>query len=689
MGLRMILTERQKDILSLFLTNQTVTVKEIEDRINISRRTVYREFNDLRDILKAQNIELVNEKHQYFLAGKKEDLAKLDSLLQKTPKQMSMGVEERENALAVLLLLADAPQKIITFALDLNVSEATVQNDLANVKKSLAKYKIKLVRTPGVGVKIETDEYQRRQILVGILLNEINDYEFFHYLNHDQTQNSNFFLSLFSRNDLVQTRDWLRQVVFNEINLDSDHQIIELILTFLVTLKRVAAGYKIETNLKASPGSLKYEGLVYKVLALVTAKEKLKIGQADIIYLANKLMACDNTHVNLHYDNDSDLETSIKVKRLVNNVSEKIHWNFQKNPNFVSRLSKHIIGLLQHRVTPLPNTNIETLSGLSHRFNNLYQAIQSAWKEDFSDEVITKSEMQLLLLYFANEYTSTKRKQNLNALVICENGIGTSAILKSRLRQELPEIKQIKISKVADLADLNLQDYDVILSTLELRGFSRKYQLVSPLLLDDEISRIKNYLKDYEEKFPLASPSVVKGKAQNKHTAQQLSAISIGTLFCNELVNSIKVQKLVNNSSDLIAVIQECLAHNKEMVRQQAPIAKKILQRINLAPVGIPNSNLALLHTSSSEVKRCSFMVFDLDNEISLEAMDHTKIEVKRVLLMLGPSELSEAEQSVMSMISSMIIMNDTNFKLFTKGTQEEIKNAIASQYLQDLKAEL
>ena len=122
------------------------------------------------------------------------------------------------------------------------------------------------------------------------------------------------------------------------------------------------------------------------------------------------------------------------------------------------------------------------------------------------------------------------------------------------------------------------------------------------------------------------------------------------------------------------------------IIKNQLPVAKKLIERIKLAPVGIPNSNLALLHTSNNEITRCSFTIFDLDNEINLPAMDHNEIQVKRILLMLGPEDISDPERKVMSLISSMIIMNDANLHLFENGNQEEIKNAIASQFLTELR---
>ncbi|WP_269146572.1 PTS sugar transporter subunit IIA [Lactobacillus crispatus] len=144
------------------------------------------------------------------------------------------------------------------------------------------------------------------------------------------------------------------------------------------------------------------------------------------------------------------------------------------------------------------------------------------------------------------------------------------------------------------------------------------------------------------------------------------------------------------NSQDLIAVIQECLAHSDStLIRKQMPVAKNLLKRVRMAPVGIPNSHIALLHTRSPEITRCSFTMFDLDNEISLQSMDHDTIQVKRVLLMLAPDNLTAPEQRVMSTISSMIIMSSQNLDLFTNGSQKEIKEAIAALFLQDLKDRL
>lgn len=209
-------------------------------------------------------------------------------------------------------------------------------------------------------------------------------------------------------------------------------------------------------------------------------------------------------------------------------------------------------------------------------------------------------------------------------------------------------------------------------------------------MLDDEIERIREYLKRYEQKYPQTMTPQVDTVQKQDHSAEDLAHLSIGTLFCSELVNGIKIQRLEYNSQDLIAVIQECLAHSDPtLIHKQLPVAKNLLKRVRMAPVGIPNSHIALLHTRSAEITRCSFTMFDLDNPINLQSMDHDTIQVKRILLMLAPDNLSDSEQQLMSMVSSLIIMSDNNLNLFTNGNQDQIKNVIADLFLNEISKSL
>lgn len=681
------ISDRQKQLLATIMSNsEGVSIKELQQSLGVSRRTIYREFEDIKPLLAKRGVAIIADRKQYNLEGNNQELAKLRQLTKEVDSKLPMSVEQRESAETCLLLVKNEPQKIIELALDLNVSEATIKNDLKHVAKSLEQYQVEFNGRKGIGIQVECDEIKRRQLIIGILLTRINDYEFFRYLEETDKKSNNFFLQLLPKSIMLMIKKTLEKTIFKQIHLDSDHSMMELILTFSLTFMRCANGNKI-VDLNANSNSLKYQGYLFQFLSEYAQTEKLPVGQGDINYLANKLMASDIKRPMLSYDSDYELELSLKVKDLVQDVAHEINFDFQKNTAFINRLTKHVISLLGHHITPLPNSKIDSLTELSHRFPKLYKAIGDNWTNRFPEMSLTTSELQLLLLYFANEYTNQRYHEHIDALVICENGIGTSVILAQRLKQVFSEIKDVKISRIYELKELDLANYDLIVSTLPLSGFPGDYQLVSPLLLPDEIERIKVCLDKLQVKPNVESKDE---QAVNHLGTKALSEIAIGSLFCSELVNGITVKTIPTTDLELSAIVNQCLQRlDSTLIANRAEVTEKLLKRIELAPVGLPNSNMALLHTSTHAVKRCSFTIFDLEKPIELEAMDHNLIQVTRILLMLGPAHLSTSEQAVMSMISSMIVMNDYNLSLFGSGSQKTIKDLIAKQYLDDLRQKI
>ncbi|MDA6082903.1 hypothetical protein OSJ97_25530, partial [Escherichia coli] len=75
--------------------------------------------------------------------------------------------------------------------------------------------------------------------------------------------------------------------------------------------------------------------------------------------------------------------------------------------------------------------------------------------------------------------------------------IGTSKMLKSRLKKEAAEIDVIEIKSMKEISEgADLKEYDLILSTVRLPFINAEYILVNPLLSDENILTIKNYLQN-------------------------------------------------------------------------------------------------------------------------------------------------------------------------------------------------
>ncbi|WP_186786778.1 hypothetical protein, partial [Oenococcus oeni] len=66
-------------------------------------------------------------------------------------------------------------------------------------------------------------------------------------------------------------------------------------------------------------------------------------------------------------------------------------------------------------------------------------------------------------------------------------------------------------------------------------------------------------------------------------------------------------------------------------------------------------------------------------------SMNRAAISVKRVLLMLGPTSMPDFQNNLMSKISSAIVMNNQNISIFENGSEQQIKNLVATQFIEQL----
>src|SRR5699024_7777612 len=134
------------------------------------------------------------------------------------------------------------------------------------------------------------------------------------------------------------------------------------------------------------------------------------------------------------------------------------------------------------------------LQKIKEQYFELTEVIAQALNGCFPSQHFAADELGYVVIHFVTSLERNPANQALSALVLCSSGIGTARILETRIRKYLPEIQQIQIAKISEMNQLDFQQYDVILSTIFLPGFTFPYKLISPLLLEDEIKTIRTML---------------------------------------------------------------------------------------------------------------------------------------------------------------------------------------------------
>ena len=159
---------REKKILSLLLDYPNgITSEELQDILQVSKRTVYREISSIEKTIKSQDIQIIKPRGEgYRIVGETLNLERLQQQLGEKQAELFTDNVQRQSAIVCSLLLMDEEATIEGLAIDFKVSSATITSDLATIEKSLIDYRLELQRLKGRGIRIVGREKQRRQFPV-------------------------------------------------------------------------------------------------------------------------------------------------------------------------------------------------------------------------------------------------------------------------------------------------------------------------------------------------------------------------------------------------------------------------------------------------------------------------------------------------------------------------------------------
>ena len=173
------LLPREKHIMQIMLDGEGIMyVKEIADKLKVSRRTVLRESKNIGANLSKFNISLEKRQGQgIWLQGSPGDKEKLKKLLEKIHVVDYTDKELRRKYIICELLKSKEPQKLYYFSHTMDVSDSTVSSDLEGVSEWLGDTGVNLIRRHGYGVNIEGSEKEIRRAIKKLFSEEVSNDE--------------------------------------------------------------------------------------------------------------------------------------------------------------------------------------------------------------------------------------------------------------------------------------------------------------------------------------------------------------------------------------------------------------------------------------------------------------------------------------------------------------------------------
>ncbi|MBZ5753494.1 BglG family transcription antiterminator [Metabacillus rhizolycopersici] len=697
----MYISARERLILEILLTKkEEVAVKDLAYEIDVSVRTIHRDIKGIEDILKDYDLGLVKKSGVGIqITGEQVKIEELKfSLFNLAYNEYTPG--ERQMMVLCTLLESTEPVKLIALANDLNVTIATISNDLTKLEDRLKVFDLSIIRKRGYGVEIVGNETGKRRAMSSVIADNLDEVEFLSLVRENiqkksiqQTDSiSERLLGLVDKKKLL-----IVEKVIDEINEElpysiADSAYIGLVVHLALAIERILQGENINIDqayLERLQTAPEYK-IAEKIIDKLTKIFKFPIPIAEVGYITMHLQGAKLRHDKEYLIEESSFQVAIKAKSLIQFLEEQLNYDLISDNSLFQGLVAHLKPAIYRIKQNMGITN-PLLQKIKEDYADLFVIVKEGVEKIFSDLTVPDEEIGYLVMHFGSALLRNEGTGNLSALIICSSGIGTSKMLATRLWQELPEIKRLKNVSLFELNQINTADFDLIISTINLPNLSKEYIVVSPILKKEEIEKLRSYIREQTymkgiyKKVPLTEIKIPDSK-NKEQTIERMESIHLYSDIILTVLRGFQILHSVGPQTVDHVLEEACMTlYKKEIILDVKLVIKALLEREKLGGLGIPNTKLVLFHSRSEYVLRPSFTIFSLEKPIQVKTMDQTEMEADSILLLLSPEQFSSQGLEVLSYISSLIIENEHSISLFESKNASSISSYMAVKFEQFL----
>ncbi len=676
------ITARQRQLLLLLLDRpEGMTAAEIASEIGVSVRTVHRELEAVEEHLQGAEV-LLHKKSGTGIRLESKAPGAEASLRARliTGKPADYSGEERKILVLCALLEAEEPIKLFALAHSLKVTVPTISNDLDEVEPWMKRFGLSLIRRRGYGVEIEGTESGKRWAICR-LADEHVDYsdlvgDGYEDYSHPAIAR---LLSMIDKPVLLDVERALWDMGWSWTESLTEEAYTRMLIALSVTVSRIRQGRPIESIRPEDAGSAK--AMLADARSFAVRLEHtldLRLSDAEVVYIAKLFDAAGEMSEIIELAH-SDVEMVEIAHRLTEAVAKRTGLAFQEDRTLRAGLVEHL-GAAMKRLREGTRIRNPLLSPIRKDYEELFGIVRQAVDEIRNGLDVPDEEIGFLVMHFgASIERLNQPEQPVKAILVCSSGLSSSRLLGTRLRKEMPQIEVLGNASWYEAARMPEEQYDLIISTIDLPLSKDKYIRLSPLLTADDKERLLHFLQRAAAK-PAGGSGGAAAAGQDERKAAPFERLRMQAALMNEIVallDGFHVYRLDNAPGDLEGTLTDALSrmHGLGAVHDPESVVNRLLERERMGTQLIPDTRLALFHTRSRQVARPSITLFRLAEPVPLEE----GLEADVILLMLAPKQLPKESLEVLSEISAMLLGSEL-IELMEQGGEEEIRSFLAEE---------
>ncbi len=685
------ITSRQKEIILIIAKNRIdtpITISDIANKLQVSTRTVLREMSSIEKWLDENDFELIKKPGVGLILNETlEEKQFLLELINEENIEKEYTKEERKLFILSNLLAEGEPIKTHYFTKSLKISEATLNNDLNEITEWLESSNIKIVKKPGTGIYLEGDEKNFRSIQVKLIYEFYNDKEILNMIkdigSNIKTKSTieitseNRLLNLIDKS-IIKSVETILTKTIESLNMNlSDSAYIGLVVHIALAIQRIRNGEKITINKEVLDELRNIEQfeVAIKIAENMEKEFDIDIPIDEVGYITMHLRGSKLRMIGNRKAFDlNDIELINLAKKVIILAREVFKIPLEKDERLLQDLTNHL-GPSICRMNMKMDIRNPLLENIKKDYYDVYSGMESITKP-VKDVIVLdrlpESELGYITMHFASAIErNLMNYTNINAVISCPTGIGTSRFLLTDIKKRFPNLNLIETISALNIDEnyLNSKDIDLIISTVEL-DTKFKHICVNTIMTYEDESLIKSTILD-----------IAKEKSQ-KHDNNENEKSKIEDKSNNEKIFELmKISKSIMDLLEDFKVIDDVtLKDMKELISfsskiysqtftQSYEIKQSLQKRVDLSSPYIDEIDICLLHCATESVDSIKMAIIKSIEDVSFNDSESSK----NIIYMLIPKNAKEYERKILSEISRNIIENKELINTIKASKEDEI----------------
>lgn len=681
-------------ILVLLQENQAISVKNLAEKIHVSKRTAQRELEYTGSTLRKYKVTLCSRTGVgIWLEGKEEDKEELRKLLkgQEVLDQADRG--ERRKRLILELLKDQEPKKLYYFGNKLGVSEATISKDMEKIQEWLSRYDLTIVKKQGLGVALSGKERDYRRAVREFIaenmhtpmIRGIYDGKEPTAQESVKSQSIKNIYQILDDDILKRVCTCFASIQDERITRLTQESYTGMVIHVTIAVERVLKGDIMEENQELMH-RLRKDADFHLALLIVDSLEEefeTEIPDIELAYICLHIKGSKLQRSELEEPGGLSPESREEISEFVHEMivayDESIADILETDEEFTQGLAAHLRPTLIRirNQMPIENPHLEEMKS---NYPDIFKRCLYVGKymEARTGFQIPESEIGFLTIHFGAALvrleSERSRKRVVDVGLICASGIGISRLMASRLQSHMRARVSLTTYGKEDLTPYVLGKEDFFVTSMHIEDLQGDMIYVSPLLPEQDLKKIEEKVAFYESQPKL--------RDQDEDFAKQLEKVSSLSIHIKEVLKGFRCVT-VGESLGFQDTIRKMTGKLIQDTHGSSIVMEDLLKREEIATQVIPELGIALLHARTAGVlKPCIY----IGTPESGGAFTHPYFQgVCAIVLMLIPKDEYKEENSRLLGSVSQSLAEEEEFLKLVKGGEEpriqEELNRILKRY--------